>query len=109
VSLIQSLFNSGWLVSTPINPATVGVLVDGRRNNIGSLVQNGLDVNAQYQFKTPIGQQTPSLAANRKLYEAAKAAGLNIRYREFDANHGGMIPLALPGVFAFLDDMRQQH
>jgi pimeloyl-ACP methyl ester carboxylesterase len=55
------------------------------------------------------GTQAPSYASSRKLYEAAKAAGLNIRYREFDADHGGMVPLAEPGVFAFFDKVRQQH
>lgn len=49
------------------------------------------------------GLQTPSLAASRLMAETAKAKGLDITYREFDANHGGMIPLAAPGVFDFFD------
>ncbi len=52
------------------------------------------------------GTQAPSLAASRKLYEAAQRAGVDMRYREFDADHGGMIPLALPGVFEFFDAQR---
>lgn len=52
------------------------------------------------------GTQAPSLAASRKLFEAAQKAGVDMRYREYDAGHGEMIPLALPGVFDFFDAVR---
>ena len=61
--------------------------------------------------RTPIyyteGVRTPSLAASRTMFDAAKAAGLGITYREFDADHGGMVPLAAPGVFDFFDQRRR--
>ncbi len=49
------------------------------------------------------GVQTPSLEASRLMAEAARADGLQITYEEFDGDHGGMIPLAAPGVFEFFD------
>jgi predicted peptidase len=52
------------------------------------------------------GVQTPSLAASRVMYAAAKVQGLDITYREFDSTHGGMVPLAAPGVFEFFDKHR---
>ena len=55
------------------------------------------------------GIQTPSLAASRAMHEAARAAGLDITYREFDADHGGMVPLAAPGVFEFFDAHRRRR
>ena len=54
------------------------------------------------------GTQAPSYAASRKMFEAAHKAGVDMRYREFDASHGGMIPLALPGVFKFFDSVRKK-
>jgi len=47
------------------------------------------------------GIQTPSLAASRLMAEAARSAGLQFSYQEFDGTHGGMIPMAAPGVFDF--------
>ena len=55
------------------------------------------------------GTQAPSYAASRKMFEAAQKAGVDMRYREFDASHGGMIPLALPGVFKFFDSVRKKQ
>ncbi|MEO6185621.1 MAG: alpha/beta fold hydrolase [Steroidobacteraceae bacterium] len=55
------------------------------------------------------GTQAPSYGASRKLFEAAQKAGVNMRYREFDESHGGMIAPALPGVFDFFDFVRRQH
>jgi hypothetical protein len=55
------------------------------------------------------GTQAPSYGASRKMFEAAQKAGVNMRYREFDASHGGMIPLALPGVFDFFDSVRKKN
>jgi iron complex outermembrane recepter protein len=61
VALIQSLFSSGWLVSTPVDPSTVGVLIDGRRNNLGALIQTGLDIDVRYRFATPVGDFTAGI------------------------------------------------
>jgi len=55
------------------------------------------------------GTQAPSYAASRKMFEAAQKAGVDMRYREFDASHGGMIPLALPGVFDFFNSVRKKQ
>jgi predicted peptidase len=55
------------------------------------------------------GTQAPSYAASRKMFEAAQKAGVDMRYREYDASHGGMIPLALPGVFNFFDLVRKKN
>jgi poly(3-hydroxybutyrate) depolymerase len=55
------------------------------------------------------GTQAPSYGASRKMFEAAQKAGVDMRYREFDASHGGMIPLALPGVFDFFDSVRARN
>lgn len=54
------------------------------------------------------GTQAPSYAASRRMFEAAQKAGVDMRYREYDASHGGMIPLALPGVFRFFDSVRKK-
>ena len=76
----------------------------------GPFAEQALDPFAHLRGK-PIyyteGLRTPSLAASRTMYEAAKAAGLDITYREFDADHPGMIPLAAPGVFDFFDTHRR--
>lgn len=53
--IINYLFNSGWLVSAPIDPSDVGVLVDGRRNNVGSLKMEGMDINVNYDIPMPFG------------------------------------------------------
>lgn len=47
---INYLYNSGWLVTAPIDPNDIDVLVDGRRNNVGSMKMEGLDVNVNYEF-----------------------------------------------------------
>ncbi|MCR5877170.1 TonB-dependent receptor domain-containing protein [Phenylobacterium sp. J367] len=67
-AFIQSLFNSGWLVSTPIDPATVGVFIDQRRNNIGTLTQDGIDIDARYRFATSFGDVTVGVAHSEILH-----------------------------------------
>ena len=49
------MFNSGWLVTAPIPPQEVGVLVNARRNNVGSLEIEGLDVVLNYGLDTSFG------------------------------------------------------
>lgn len=53
--IVNFLFNSGWLVTAPIPVEDVDVLVDARRNNVGSLEVEGVDVNLNYEFDTSIG------------------------------------------------------
>ena len=50
LAVIQAILDSGALVSTPQPANTIGVLVDGRRNNIGSLDQDGIDFDARYRW-----------------------------------------------------------
>lgn len=47
------------------------------------------------------GLQTPSLEASRQLGAWLDERGFDSRYQEVDADHGGMVPLVLPEVFAF--------
>ncbi|UZK65364.1 TonB-dependent receptor domain-containing protein [Sphingomonas sp. M1-B02] len=54
-AFIQDLFNTGFLVSAPIDPSTVGVFIDQRRNNVGSVDQDGLDVDIRYSLPTSVG------------------------------------------------------
>jgi iron complex outermembrane receptor protein len=54
-TFIQSLFDSGFLVSAPIDPTTVGVYIDQRRNNVGSVNQSGLDIDVRYSLPTRAG------------------------------------------------------
>ncbi len=52
------------------------------------------------------GTQTPSIDASRLLAEWLTQNGFQSQYREVNADHGGMIPLVLPGVFDFFDESR---
>lgn len=52
------------------------------------------------------GTQTPSLEGSQKLRDWLKQNGFNAEYREVDADHGGMIPLVLPDIFAYFDRLR---
>lgn len=49
------------------------------------------------------GTQAVSLDASRKLYEWLRGQGYNVSYKEVEADHPGMVPLVLPGVFDFFD------
>lgn len=50
------------------------------------------------------GLQTPSLDASRLLGAWLDERDFDSRYLEVDADHGGMVPLVLPDVFAFFAD-----
>lgn len=52
------------------------------------------------------GVQTPSLEASRLLRDWMSTLGYEMKYGEVDADHGGMIPLVLPDIFAFFDNCR---
>jgi poly(3-hydroxybutyrate) depolymerase len=52
------------------------------------------------------GTQAPSLAATRVLRDWMNKQGLKLKYKEVNADHGGMIPLVLPDVFKFFDSCR---
>ena len=54
-ALVQSFLSNADLQS-PVEPVTnINAIVDGRRANLGSLKQNGLDLNLAYAFDTGIG------------------------------------------------------
>ncbi len=67
VSLTQPIIDSGILVSTPQPANTIGVFIDGRRNNIGSLKQNGVDLDVRYRLDTRFGLWSTSLQHSRIL------------------------------------------
>lgn len=48
---------------------------------------------------------TPSLAGSRVLRDWLKARDFDVTYKEVNADHGGMVPLVLPDVFQFFDDL----
>lgn len=52
------------------------------------------------------GTQTPSLDGSRALRDWLGANGFKAEYEEVDADHGGMIPLVLPDIFAFFERAR---
>jgi|WetSurMetagenome_2_1015567.scaffolds.fasta_scaffold134518_2 poly(3-hydroxybutyrate) depolymerase len=52
------------------------------------------------------GTQAPSLDASRVLRDWMNKQGLKLKYKEVNADHGGMIPLVLPDVFTFFDSCR---
>ena len=39
--------------------------------------------------------------SSRELYDWMKERGFNVTYKEYDGNHGDMVPMALPDVFEF--------
>jgi len=63
------------------------------------------DLTETFLFVTE-GTQTPSLDGSRALSDWLAANGFKSEYEEVDADHGGMIPLVLPGVFDFFDRSR---
>ena len=46
---------------------------------------------------------TPSLAWSRALAEFMRAGGFDFEYLEVDGNHGSMVPMVWPAIFAFFD------
>jgi len=50
----------------------------------------------------------PSLAGSRALLAWMKERDFKLEYKEVDADHGGMIPLVLPGIFDFFDRCRSK-
>jgi iron complex outermembrane receptor protein len=65
VAFVQSIIDSGILVSTPQPANTVGVFIDGRRNNIGTLKQDGIDLDMRYRLNTKFGMWSTSLQHSR--------------------------------------------
>lgn len=53
------------------------------------------------------GIQTPSLEGSRAVNNWMNSKGFNIKYKEINADHGGMVSLVLPDVFSFFDDCRE--
>lgn len=59
-------------------------------------------------FMTEGTGATPSLAGSRAMLAWMKERGFKIKYLEVNADHGGMIPLVLPGIFQFFDRCRSK-
>jgi predicted peptidase len=59
-------------------------------------------------FMTEGTGATPSLAGSRAMYGWMKSQGFQIEYLEVDADHGRMVPLALPAIFDFFDRQREK-
>jgi iron complex outermembrane receptor protein len=76
-ALVQSFLTNVDLQS-PVEPVTnINAIVDGRRANLGSLEQKGLDVNLSYAFDSGIGAWRVGLDAAKILdLERATAPGL---------------------------------
>lgn len=52
------------------------------------------------------GTQAPSLSASKLLRDWMKNKSFNVKYKEVNADHPGMVPLVLPDVFNFFDSCR---
>jgi poly(3-hydroxybutyrate) depolymerase len=52
------------------------------------------------------GTQAPSLDGSRLLRDWMKNKNYNLKYKEVNADHGGMVPIVLPDVFNFFDSCR---
>src|SRR5512133_293771 len=52
------------------------------------------------------GTLAPSLDGSRTLRDWMKNKNFAIKYKEVNADHGGMVPLVLPDVFSFFDSCR---
>jgi iron complex outermembrane receptor protein len=65
LATVQAILDSGVLVSTPQPANTIGVLIDGRRNNIGTLKQDGIDLDVRYRLNTKFGTWSTSLQHSR--------------------------------------------
>ncbi len=76
-ALVAARFASPDL-QNPIEPVTnINVIVDGRRQNLGTLNQDGFDVNASYRFDTGFGDWRLGLDVAKILtVERQGAAGL---------------------------------
>jgi hypothetical protein len=48
---------------------------------------------------------TPSLTVSRVLRDWLKERNFDVTYKEVNADHAGMVPLALPDVFQFFADL----
>jgi poly(3-hydroxybutyrate) depolymerase len=53
------------------------------------------------------GTLAPSLSASRVLRDWMNKQGFNLKYKEVNADHPGMVPLVLPDVFSFFDSCRK--
>jgi poly(3-hydroxybutyrate) depolymerase len=60
----------------------------------------------QLQFFVTEGIQTPSLDGSRAVRDWMNSRGFNLKYKEVNADHGGMVPLVLPDIFDFFDECR---
>jgi predicted esterase len=52
------------------------------------------------------GLSTATVAGSHAVRDWMKTQSLRVTYKEVDADHAGMVPLVLPDVFAFFDQVR---
>lgn len=60
----------------------------------------------EMHFFVTEGIQTPSLDASRAVRDWMVEQGFDLKYKEVNADHGGMVPLVLPDVFDFFEQCR---
>jgi iron complex outermembrane receptor protein len=53
---VAALLASGQAINTPINPATVTYIQDGRRQNLGATLASGIDFDISQSFDSGIGR-----------------------------------------------------
>lgn len=76
----------------------------------GPFVQeNGYPWDSLHQmiFFVTEGIQTPSIDGSRTVSTWMNSHGFNLKYKEVNADHGGMVSLVLPDVFDFFDESRK--
>ena len=59
-------------------------------------------------FMTEGTGAAPSLAGSRAMSAWMQERGFKLKYMEVEADHGGMIPLVLPGIFTFFKEHSKQ-
>ena len=60
---VNALVNSGMPVNSPINPATVAYIQDGRRHNMGGTIAKGFDVDLRNAWNAAAGELSVGLNA----------------------------------------------
>jgi pimeloyl-ACP methyl ester carboxylesterase len=60
----------------------------------------------QMSFFVTEGTQAPSLDGSRAVRDWMNKKGFKLKYKEVNADHGGMIKLVLPDIFDFFDSCR---
>ncbi|HEX2955278.1 MAG TPA: hypothetical protein VHO70_00510 [Chitinispirillaceae bacterium] len=61
---------------------------------------------AEFSVFISEGTQAPSLSASRVLRDWMCTRNMKLKYKEVNADHGGMVPVVLPDLFNFFDSCR---